>query len=107
MNKSHVKTLATKLPVETYDAIEDYAIKRGMTASNLLRLALLDYLNQNGLKITMDELMLGGWGGLRKRDNEHAGESKEGEMTGESARDFNTASNLEIRVPAKVALQGH
>ena len=83
MAKPKTKMIATKIPTSTYDNIEDFALKRGMTASNLVRLALLEYLTKNGMDISQDDLHLGGWGGARRREIEQDGEADD--ILGESA----------------------
>lgn len=65
---TNYKALNALVPEKGHQKVEQFAKQRGMTLSNLIRMAVIDYINQRGGKIGIDELSTGEWGGWRDRD---------------------------------------
>lgn len=64
------QVLATRVPDETYEEIQKFLMERGITNSNLVRMAVRNYLAENGLTLPMEAFHLGSWGGNRRGGKE-------------------------------------
>lgn len=62
------KALNALVPEKGHQKVDKFAKQRGMTLSNLIRLAVVEYINRHGGKISVQELSTGEWGGWRERD---------------------------------------
>jgi predicted DNA-binding protein len=56
------KSVATRLPIETYRRIERLSLKTGIPISNMIRMGLQMYLDTQGVNIPREDFYLGAWG---------------------------------------------
>lgn len=85
------KSVATRLPYDTYRRIEKLSLKTGIPISNMIRMGLQMYLETQGISIPREEFYLGSWGDESRFDVER-GESQE-EILGSEERTFKLAVN--------------
>ena len=63
MMPQEIMSVAAKIQRSDYDALTEYCEANGATISNVIRLALRDWLHQRGVKA---EFAVGAWGGERE-----------------------------------------
>lgn len=81
------KSVATRLPIETYRRIEKLSLKTGIPISNMIRMGLQMYLEQQGIKMPLEDFYLGAWGDDTRFDRNDDPENQ----LGSSERDYQTA----------------
>lgn len=81
------KSVATRLPIDTYRKIERLSLKTGIPISNMIRMGLQMYLETQGINIPLEDFYLGAWGDDSRFDMQR----------GETQDDILSASELEFR----------
>jgi hypothetical protein len=67
MSRKDREEISAFVPRAGYDKVAKFAEKLGIPITDVVRRAIVGYMQQHDEEITVDDLTFGGWGGARPR----------------------------------------